>query len=101
MDQYEVIINNIRDIIIEMNKGTVYQKSIIMYCDKHKAIFNGMDHVYRCMRSLNITDELISKIKYNVYNTMLLWRELNLHVTSSACILKTILFIKCKILWIG
>ena len=36
------------------------------------------------MRSLNITDELLSKTKERAYITMLLWRELKLHVTPSA-----------------
>ena len=36
MDQNEVIINNIRDIFIEMNKGTVFEENINVYCDKHK-----------------------------------------------------------------
>ena len=36
------------------------------------------------MRLLNITDELISKTKDHVYNTILLWRELNLSVTPSS-----------------
>ena len=34
IDQNEVIINNIRDIFIEMNKGTVSEKSINIYCGK-------------------------------------------------------------------
>ena len=36
MDKNEVIINNIPDIFIGMNKGTVSEGSIIIYCDKHK-----------------------------------------------------------------
>ena len=35
MDKNEEIINNIRDIFIEMNKGTVSDKNINMCCDKH------------------------------------------------------------------
>ena len=54
-----------------------------MYCDKYKQNFNKVDHAYRCMRSLKITDELISKIKDNVYNTILLLRELKLPITPS------------------
>ena len=60
MDQYKVIINNIRDIFIEINKGTVVEENINLYCDKHKQNLNEMHCVYRCMRSLNITDDLIS-----------------------------------------
>ena len=36
MHRNEVIINNIRDIVIEMNKGAVSEDNIDMYCDKHK-----------------------------------------------------------------
>ena len=43
-----------------------------------------MDHVYRSMRSLNITDKFISKTKDHIYNTILLSSELNLPVISSA-----------------
>ena len=42
-----------------------------------------MDHVYRCMRALKNTDELISITKDHVYKTMLLQRELKLPVTPS------------------
>ena len=60
MYQYKVIINNIRDIFIEINKGTVVEEHINLYCDKHKQILNEMHRAYCCMRSLNITDGLIS-----------------------------------------
>ena len=43
-----------------------------------------MDHGYHCMRLLNITNELISKTRDHVNNTMLLWRELNFPVTPLA-----------------
>ena len=35
------------------------------------------------MRSLKITDDLISKIKYYICKTMLMWRELKMPVTPS------------------
>ena len=74
MDQHEVMINKIRNIFIETNKGIAIKGYINMYCDKHKQTLNEMDTIYRCMRSLNITDELISKTKDHVNNTMLLWK---------------------------
>ena len=55
-----------------------------MYCDKHKQILNEMDHAYRCMRTLKITNELNSKTKDHITNTMLLCRNLKLSITSSA-----------------
>ena len=61
-----------------MNKGTN------MHCDKHKHIFALMDNAYHCMRILKITDKLILKTNDHTCKTMLLWRELKLHVTPSA-----------------
>ena len=49
MKKNEEIINSIRGIFIE---------TINMYCDKHKQFFTEMDSVYRCMRTLKITDML-------------------------------------------
>ena len=51
---------------IKMKKGTVSEDNINMYCDKHKQCFTEMDHVYRCMKILKITDELISKTNDHV-----------------------------------
>ena len=58
-----------------MNKDTVSEESINMYCEKRKHNFNEIDHAYRCMRLLKITDKLITKTKDHVYNTILLQRE--------------------------
>ena len=43
-----------------------------------------MDNAYRCMRTLKITDKLISKTKDHICKTILLWGELKLLVTPSA-----------------
>ena len=43
-----------------------------------------MDNAYRCMRTLKITDKLISKTKDHICKTMLLWRQLKIPVTPSA-----------------
>ena len=51
MDKNEEIIKSIRDIVIEINKSTVSNDSINMYCDKHKHIYTEMDNAYRCMRT--------------------------------------------------
>lgn len=59
MDEHEVIINYIRDIFIDMNKGTITEDSISNVCDKHKQMLNEMDNTYRCMRSLDVTNTLI------------------------------------------
>ena len=79
MDQHDVRIHNIQDLFIKMNKGTVTKESIKMICDKHKQILKEIDYAYHYMKSLNITDALIKK-KDDVYNTILLWRKLNLKV---------------------
>ena len=38
IDKNEGIINSIRDISIEMNKGTVSEDNINIYCNEHKKI---------------------------------------------------------------
>ena len=43
-----------------------------------------MDNVYRCMRTLTFTHDLITKTKDHISKTMLMWRELKLAVTPSA-----------------
>ena len=84
MENNEEIINSIRDMFIEMNKGTVSDDNMNMYCDKHKQFFTEINNAYHCIRTLKITNMLISKIKYHICKTMLLWRELKLPVTPSA-----------------
>ena len=42
-----------------------------------------MDNAYRCMRSLTITDDLITKTKDHICKTMLLWRKLKIPATPS------------------
>ena len=84
MDKNEDIINSIRDIFIEMNKGTVSENNIDIYCKEHKQILTEMDNAYRCMRTLTITDDLITKTKDHICKTMLLWRKLKIPVTPSA-----------------
>ena len=46
-----------------MNKGTVSENNIDIYCKYHKKILTERDNAYRCMRTLNIIDELITKTK--------------------------------------
>ena len=84
MDMNEDIINKIRDIFIEMNKGTVSEENINIYCNEHKQILTEMDNDYRCMRTLTITDDLIIKIKDHMCKKMLLWRKLKIPVIPSA-----------------
>ena len=84
MEKNEEIINRIRDIFIEMNKGTVSENKIDIYFKDHRQILSEMDNAYRCMRTLTVTDELISKTKDHVCQTMLLWRKLKIPVTPSA-----------------
>ena len=55
-----------------------------MYCKEHKQILTEMDNAYRCMRTVTITDDLITKTKEHICKTMLLWRKLKITVTPSA-----------------
>ena len=83
MNKYEEIINNVQDLFLEMNKGEVSVENINNYCDKHKQFFTEMDNVYHCMRTLKVMDDLIFKTKDHICKTMLLWRELKLHIIPS------------------
>ena len=83
MDESEEIINSIRDIVIEMNKGIVSEDNINIYCNEHKQILTEMDNAYCCMRTLTITDDLITKTKDHICKTMLLWRKLKIPLTPS------------------
>ena len=67
-----------------MNKCTVSKENINIYCNEHKQILTETDNAYRCMRLLIITDDFITKTKYHICKTMLLWRKLKIHVTPSA-----------------
>ena len=84
MDKNEEIIKRIRDIFIEMNKGTVSEDNINIYCNKHIQRLTEMNNAYRCMRTLTITDDLVTKTKDHICKTMLLWRKLKIPVTPSA-----------------
>ena len=75
MNKNEKIINKMRDIFIKMNKGTVSEENINIYCDKHKQMLTEMDNAYRCMRILKFTDELISTTKNHICKTMIMRRE--------------------------
>ena len=52
-----------------MNKGTVSEENINIYCNEHKQILTEMDNAYRCMRTLTIIDDLITKTKDHICKT--------------------------------
>ena len=58
-----------------MNKGAALEDNINMYCKEHKQVLIEMDNAYRCMRTLTITDDLITKTKDHICKTILLWRK--------------------------
>ena len=67
-----------------MNKGTVSENKIDIYFKEHKQILTEIDNAYRCMRTLTITYDLITKTQDHICKTMLLWRKLKVPVTPSA-----------------
>ena len=83
MDKNEEIINKIRD-FFEINYGTVSEENSNIYCNEHKQILTEMDNAYRSMRTLIITDDLITKTKYYICKKILMWRNLKIPVTPSA-----------------
>ena len=84
MDKNEDIISSIRYVFIEINKGTISENNIKMYCKEHKQILTEMDNAYRCMRTLIITDDLVTKTKDHICKKMLLWRKFKIAVIPSA-----------------
>ena len=60
------------------------ENNINIYYKEHKQILTEMDNAYRCMKTLTITDDLITKTKDHICQTMLLWRKLKIQVTPSA-----------------
>ena len=66
-----------------MNKGTTSENNINIYCKEQKQILTEMDNAYCCMRTLTITDDLITKTKDHICKTMLLWRKLKIPLTPS------------------
>ena len=67
-----------------MNKGIVSENNIDIYYKEHKQILTEMDNAYRCVKTLTITDALITKTKDHICKTMSLWRKLKIPVTPSA-----------------
>ena len=61
-------------------------------------LLNEIDQVYRCMRSFDITSELIADTYLHIKNTMLLWKDLNLLVTLSSHLFKDHIVNEMKIL---
>ena len=63
--KYQIeIINGIKEIFIEMNKGLVTNKKISLVTNEYKSLLYEMDEVYRCIRTLNVDDNLLEKIVF-------------------------------------
>lgn len=88
MNHYIDIIDGIKDLFIEMNKGIVFFEEICLVINKYKNLLNELNGGYRCIRYLIIDDNLIEKIRIHIQNIMFLWRELKLPVASSAHLLQ-------------
>ena len=81
------IIDGIKDIGIEMNKGILSYEDICLVTNKYTTLLNEMDEVYWCIRSLIIDDNLIEETRIHIKNNFLL-RELKLPVTPSTYLLE-------------
>ena len=51
-------------LVIEMSKGLVSNEEICLVSNKYKTLLNEMDKAYRCIRTLNIDNNLIEKILF-------------------------------------
>ena len=58
------IIDGIRDMFIEMSKGIVSNEDICLITNKYQILLKEMNTAYRCIRSLNVNDDVIYKIKF-------------------------------------
>ena len=65
MDKNEDFINSINDIFIEMNKGTISENNIKIYCKEHTQILTKMDNAYRCKRVNRMTMRTIENFQFN------------------------------------
>ena len=74
------------------------EDNINIYCNEHKHILIKTDNAYHCMRTLTITDDLITKTKDRICKSMLLWRKLKTPVTSSANLFEDHIMYQLKIL---
>ena len=54
MKHHIEIIDGIKDIFIEMNKGIVSDEYICLIPNKYKTLLKEMDEGYRCIRLLNV-----------------------------------------------
>ena len=84
MKYYIKIINGIKEIFIEMSKGLVTNEEICLVTNKYKSLLNEVDEAYRCIRTINVDDNLIKKTRIHIQKTMLVWRDLKLPLSSSA-----------------
>ena len=51
-------------LVIEMSKGLVSNEEICLVSNKYKTLLNEIDKAYRCIRTLNIDNNLIEKILF-------------------------------------
>ena len=61
----------------------VTNEEISLVPNKHKSLLNKIYEAYHCIRTINVDDNLIEKIRINIQKTILLWRDLKLQVTPS------------------
>ena len=52
------IIDSIRDVFIEMSKCIVSDEYTSLTTNKHKTFLKEIDEAYRCVRSLNVNDDV-------------------------------------------
>ena len=58
MKHHVDIIDSIRDVFIEMSKCIVSDEYISLTTNKHKTFLKEIDKAYRCVRSLNVNDDV-------------------------------------------
>ena len=87
MKHYIDVINGMREIFIEMNKGVVSDEEICLVTNIYKKLLNEMDEAYRCISTLIVDDNLTKKTRIRIEKAIFLWRDLKLLVAPSTHLL--------------
>ena len=68
MTHYLDTIDGIRDIFIEMSNSIVSDEGMILIINKYKTLLKDIDEAYRCIRSLNINNDVIYMTRNHIKN---------------------------------
>ena len=65
MKNHAYLIDGFRDIFIQISKGIISNKNIYLVTSKYNILLKELGEIYRCIRSLFISDDVV--FKTNIY----------------------------------